>query len=100
MVVAAPKGTFDFVTIQLYETWSRADQALIALGLSGSDYLMCWPKAVVAVWVVDFRTGFGLTSRDAIRFNFPHRSSLWGSLMVVVGQRLFGRRTLGLHTRR
>eukprot|EP00929_Paragymnodinium_shiwhaense_P038651 TRINITY_DN20402_c0_g1_i1.p1 TRINITY_DN20402_c0_g1~~TRINITY_DN20402_c0_g1_i1.p1 ORF type:complete len:367 (+),score=8.59 TRINITY_DN20402_c0_g1_i1:66-1166(+) len=52
-LAAAPADTFDIVTIQLYETWSRASQALHS-GVDPSAYLQTWWAAVSSGWTVDF----------------------------------------------
>ena len=53
---AAP-GTFDIVIVQLYESWSRADAALLAGGVPGDVYLRSWARAVLAGYDVDFPEG-------------------------------------------
>merc|ERR1719235_2984809 len=42
LLAAAPKGTFDLISVQLYESWSRADQALLQKHQAGSTYLESW----------------------------------------------------------
>ena len=46
--------TFDFVDVQLYESFSRAAQALESKGTSGRDYLVQWTRAIIKGWTVDF----------------------------------------------
>lgn len=50
--------TYDFVSIQLYESWSHADYntsgAPVALRQSPSDYLINWVPRVLNGWTVNF----------------------------------------------
>ena len=46
--------TFDIVDIQLYEGFSRAGEAIVAGGMSPSDYLTSWVRALQRGWTVDF----------------------------------------------
>lgn len=57
VLAAAPANTFDLVTIQLYESWSRTDQALLQLGLSAEEYLEDWWVELAKGWLVDFGQG-------------------------------------------
>ena len=50
---AAPT-TFDVVIVQLYESWSRADHALLDLGTREDDYLASWTKRMLDGYAVDF----------------------------------------------
>mmetsp|Transcript_82293 Transcript_82293/g.130119 ORF Transcript_82293/g.130119 Transcript_82293/m.130119 type:complete len:223 (-) Transcript_82293:133-801(-) len=50
---AAPEGTFDLVTIQLYETYSPAMQALHS-GISGEKYLQSYAAHFLKGWTVHF----------------------------------------------
>lgn len=53
LAMAAP-GTFDWVSLQLYETWSVANCELTLHGMSVPDYLAGLVKAMAAGWQVDF----------------------------------------------
>eukprot|EP00927_Polykrikos_kofoidii_P080270 TRINITY_DN7713_c0_g1_i2.p1 TRINITY_DN7713_c0_g1~~TRINITY_DN7713_c0_g1_i2.p1 ORF type:complete len:404 (+),score=58.56 TRINITY_DN7713_c0_g1_i2:33-1214(+) len=53
LLAAAPTGTFDLVIVQLYETWSRADQA-VQIGTPPDLYLQRWTSAVLNGWMVNF----------------------------------------------
>lgn len=55
LFAAAPPGTFDLVSFQLYETYSRADQALLQRGVAGSAYLQDWTRRVLEGWDVEFK---------------------------------------------
>ena len=46
--------TFDLTTIQLYESYSHADNNITVLGQSAAEYLAQFVKNVVAGWQVDF----------------------------------------------
>ncbi|GAB5357564.1 hypothetical protein AAMO2058_000385000 [Amorphochlora amoebiformis] len=46
--------TFDLIDIQLYETYSRACQAINQAGQLASEYLLEWISSVVKGWEVDF----------------------------------------------
>lgn len=53
MWAAAPPGTFDLVSIQLYETYSPAMQALFE-GMSGEEYLQRVAAQYLSGWTIDF----------------------------------------------
>jgi len=53
LVAAAPAATFDLVTVQLYESWSRASEALL-LGVDGVKYLESWTNAMLSGFNVSF----------------------------------------------
>lgn len=53
ILAAAPAGTFDMVIVQLYEVWSRANEA-IQSGRAPDAYLQNLTLAMVAGWTVDF----------------------------------------------
>ena len=62
LLAAAPPATFDLVTVQLYETWSRADQAALACAHQSTcraAYLYRWAARMVRGWEVDFGTAMG-----------------------------------------
>ena len=46
--------TFDFVTIQLYESYSHADYNISVAKQPASDYLQCWTKEISSGWEVAF----------------------------------------------
>lgn len=48
------RPTFDFVDVQLYETYSRACEAIDGRGRAPSAYLLGLVRALEAGWVVDF----------------------------------------------
>jgi len=54
LLAAAGPKTFDLIIVQLYETWSRADQALLQQGMQGSVYLQLLSQQHLQGWVVDF----------------------------------------------
>lgn len=54
LLAAAPPGTFDLVTVQLYESWSRADQALLQEAGQPALYLQDWAARALAGWTVNF----------------------------------------------
>lgn len=54
MYAAAPPNTFDLVTVQLYESWSRADQALLQQGRPPAEVLEQLAKSYINGWEVDF----------------------------------------------
>ena len=57
MVAAAKPDTFDLISVQIYEGWSRADQALLARGAPASEYLRAWAARLTRGWPVDFGDG-------------------------------------------
>ena len=72
LLVAAAPDAFDLVSVQLYEGWSRADQALLEPTARSAPpraananetmtvaaaYLRGWAAAVTAGWTVDFGAG-------------------------------------------
>mmetsp|Transcript_95756 Transcript_95756/g.298197 ORF Transcript_95756/g.298197 Transcript_95756/m.298197 type:complete len:376 (+) Transcript_95756:94-1221(+) len=54
VLAAAPPGTFDLVIVQLYESYSRAGQALHQRGVPGADHLRSWIPTLLAGWNVSF----------------------------------------------
>jgi chitinase len=46
--------TFDFVSVQLYESYSTTDYKITQKGIPSSDYLMSFSKAVIDGWICDF----------------------------------------------
>lgn len=54
LLAAAPEGTFDVVTVQLYESWSRADQALLQQNVLPAQYLQHLVANFSEGWDVDF----------------------------------------------
>lgn len=46
--------TFDFVDVQLYESWAHADYQTTQRGVDPADYLVEWATAVQKGWVVEF----------------------------------------------
>jgi hypothetical protein len=53
-LVASPPNTFDLVSVQLYESWSRADQAILQSGDPPGTYLAEWSEAITSGFTVDF----------------------------------------------
>jgi len=53
ILAASPTDVFDIVIVQLYESWSRAAQALQD-GVDPSIYLQELAEAMIAGWTVDF----------------------------------------------
>lgn len=53
----AERGTFDMVIVQLYESWSRADYAILDVGTPPATYLADWAASMIAGWTVDFPEG-------------------------------------------
>jgi len=53
LLAASPANTFDLVTIQLYESWSRASQALQS-GVPGASYLESFAHDALSGWYVNF----------------------------------------------
>ncbi|CAK9098329.1 Haloacid dehalogenase-like hydrolase domain-containing protein 3 [Durusdinium trenchii] len=53
MWAAAPPGTFDLVSVQLYETYAPAMQALQE-GISGEEYLQSWAAQFILGWTINF----------------------------------------------
>lgn len=53
MWAAAPPGTFDLVSVQLYETYAPAMQAL-SEGMSGVEYLRSWAAEFLSGWTINF----------------------------------------------
>lgn len=47
-------AAFDFVTVQLYESWAHADFNITVAGQRPADYLVSWINNLAAGWVVDF----------------------------------------------
>ena len=47
-------ATFDAVTIQLYESFSRAGYNISILGQRPAEYLAAWVRQLAAGWLVDF----------------------------------------------
>jgi hypothetical protein len=54
LLAAAPEGTFDLVSVQLYESWSRADQALIQQNTPPASYLEQLVGNLSEGWSVNF----------------------------------------------
>lgn len=57
LLAEANPDTFDMVIVQLYEGWSRADYALLALRAKPAAYLRTWAANMIAGWTVDFPDG-------------------------------------------
>ncbi|CAK9098328.1 Haloacid dehalogenase-like hydrolase domain-containing protein 3 [Durusdinium trenchii] len=53
MWAAAPPGTFDLVSVQLYESYAPAMQALQE-GISGEEYLQSWAAQFILGWTINF----------------------------------------------
>jgi chitinase len=47
-------STFDFISVQLYESWSHADYFTTQEGVPVADYLESWVTALATGWHVDF----------------------------------------------
>jgi len=74
LVAASPPGTYGLVTVQLYESWSRADQLLLQVGEAAADILAAtWAAATPAG---GFEVDFGDASATGLRVG--------GRLPVVV----------------
>jgi len=54
LLVFYPEDTFDWVSLQLYEKWSRADYRIAMLGDSPPAYLAEVVDAMERGWTVDF----------------------------------------------
>ena len=61
---AAASDTFAFVSVQLYESYSRAGAALAA-GADPAGYLQTWAAAAIDGWTVSFPGGARNVSVDA-----------------------------------
>lgn len=69
--------TFDWVCVQLYETWSRAHQAVYANGQAVNDYLVDYVPRLIDGWQVDF------SSDKAV--NWPSQRVSLNATQVVIG---------------
>lgn len=58
--------TFDFVMVQLYETFSRAHEHIYALNESAAGYLVELVEAMEAGWFVDFAAEPSVASPSAV----------------------------------
>lgn len=57
LLAASPSSTFDIITVQLYESWSRANQQLIQIQMKSYEYLLKWWSQITSSnvqWEVDF----------------------------------------------
>jgi len=53
-------GTFDAVTIQLYESYAHADYNISVLQQRPAEYLVAWARSLYAGWTVDFASDSSL----------------------------------------
>jgi hypothetical protein len=79
---AAPPHTFSLVTVQLYESWSRADQALLtapSASAGAQQYLQqWWTRLTDGSWAVDFGN-----ITDGLRVSGRHIIAIEPSQLVV-----------------
>jgi len=66
LLAMAPPGTFDVVAVQLYESWSKADQALIQQQVDPAEYLEDLVAKYATGWLVDFEMIDGLRGQGNI----------------------------------
>jgi hypothetical protein len=75
LIAVCPSGTFDLVTIQLYESWSRADQVILNGGNQSAQntqaYLREWWADLAAGWEVDFGSGVDLRVNGVVSIVVP-----------------------------
>lgn len=78
---AAPEGTFDLVTIQLYESYAPAMQALHS-GISEEEYLQSYAAQFLNGWTIHFDDP-SLPLQGDVKIQVPHSKLLlgvsWGS---------------------
>jgi hypothetical protein len=77
--VAAPSDTFDLVTVQLYESWSRANEQLINYQVPAPLYLTTWWGEFTSEWNVEF----GNNETTGLRLSGVHPIVVPPSKLVV-----------------
>ena len=70
-------ATFDAVTIQLYESYSKAGYNVSILGQRPADYLAAWARQLAAGWVVAFSS--------APELGFPSQRVVLPPAQLVIG---------------
>ena len=77
LLAANSPATYDFVTIQLYESYSHADYNLTQRTQPAAAYLEAWARALDAGWVVRFSDDASLGMDDAA-VRVPHTKLVVG----------------------
>eukprot|EP00438_Fugacium_kawagutii_P004251 Skav208255 [mRNA] locus=scaffold2399:20928:21638:- [translate_table: standard] len=77
MWAAAPPDTFDLVSVQLYETYAPAMEAL-SKGMPGALYLQSWAAEFLSGWTIDFGDDPSLKLQGPVSIMVPQSKILIG----------------------